>query len=95
MKEPYIWLKEEEVLGMANCGCELNRDYKSSDNPALFLCPLHENAEELLEAAEKQVALIESEEMKGVLLPIAAAISFKEALNKLRQAILKAERSPK
>lgn len=51
-------------------------------------CNAHD---ELLEAAKKQVALIESEEMKGVQLPIAKAISFQEALNKLRQAIAKAE----
>jgi len=53
MTKPCIWLNEAEGNGLADCGCSLNRDYKFSDNPAFFFCPLHKAAGELLEAAKQ------------------------------------------
>ena len=46
--EPAIWLNEDEGSGEMNCGCVLHREYGDSDNPALVLCPMHDNAEALM-----------------------------------------------
>ncbi len=48
MAEPWIWLNPGEPTGKADCGCELNREHETSDDPAVILCPLHSSAEELL-----------------------------------------------
>ena len=92
MKKPDIWLQWEGVETVSECGCKVYRFFDEIlGGVGFYFCPLHESAEALLEAAKRQVALIESEGMKGVEMPLAEAISFQEALNKLRQAIAKAE----
>jgi len=90
MKEPYIWLNEEEVDGLADCGCSLNRDYKSSDNPAVFLCPLHEAAGKLLEAAKEMISQFIGEG-ESIKMPVMSALAIQPSILKLKEAISKSE----
>lgn len=55
VEQPSIWLNADEVEGTADCGCRLVRDHGSANDPAIFLCPLHTHAAELLAAAERVV----------------------------------------
>jgi len=61
MTEPYIWLQDDEPEGQADCGCILQAEYDGADedlaagNPALFMCPLHTAAPELLAACEATI----------------------------------------
>lgn len=49
---PWFWLNDgENKAGADDCGCALVRNYKGG-GPAVFLCPLHEAAPELLAALE-------------------------------------------
>ena len=90
MKEPCIWLNEAEVDGLADCGCSLNRDYKSSDNPAFFFCPLHEAAEELMEAAKEAIADLEDLSESGMKSILGGFPSIR-IMEKLFNALAKAE----
>jgi len=65
MAEPYIWLRDDEPEGQADCGCILQAEYDGAEddghesqcgNPALFQCPLHAAAPELLAACEAAAA---------------------------------------
>lgn len=44
-QKPYIWLQEHEQSGKADCGCELKNQARG---PALWLCPVHSAAQDLL-----------------------------------------------
>ncbi len=46
----YIWLAKSEASTSAECGCELIRQHKTSNDPALVLCPMHEAAPTMLQA---------------------------------------------
>ena len=48
-RTPYIWLQENEERGRAVCGCELRN---LNRGPAVWLCPLHEAASNLLRASK-------------------------------------------
>ena len=48
-RTPYIWLQEDEEIGRAACGCELRN---LSEGPAVWFCPLHEAAPNLLRASK-------------------------------------------
>jgi|GEM_PF-4658648 len=48
-RTPYIRLQEDEERGRATCGCELRN---LNGGPALWLCPLHEAAEKLLQVCK-------------------------------------------
>ena len=37
-REPFIWLQENEAVGKADCGCQLEI---IDDNPAFFMCDKH------------------------------------------------------
>jgi len=60
-REPYIWLQDDETQGRADCGCTLNADGWKGDEAgaALFLCPLHEAAADLLGACKAQQKAID------------------------------------
>lgn len=49
-KMPFLWLEgsEHEQVAVADCGCRLARDHADSGDPAVWLCPMHEFAGEML-----------------------------------------------
>ncbi len=56
-----IWLEDDEPTGKADCGCALHRKYQPGDgsawnDPAVILCPMHDNAAGLLAAAKQVLA---------------------------------------
>lgn len=60
-RRPYIWLQENELSGRAVCGCELGN---SSGGSAVWLCPIHEAAPELLKALERLMPLWDRDDVK-------------------------------
>jgi len=50
--KPYIWLQEDESEGSAKCGCRLVNDLHGR-GAAVFLCPMHEAAPEMLKTVMK------------------------------------------
>lgn len=57
---PDIWLQEHENEGMAKCGCKLlSFAVDNGDGAALYYCPLHETAPDLLKACKAQQKAID------------------------------------
>ena len=59
LPEPYIWLQDDEQIGMALCGCMV--DYDAEQAARLWQCNLHENAHLLLGALKNLCLTIECE----------------------------------
>ncbi len=55
----YIYLQDNEQIGIAMCGCSL--DYGPDGNPRFWQCNLHENAGLLLSALKNLCLTIECE----------------------------------
>ncbi len=90
--EPYIQLQPAEDKGAAACGCELIRCYDVcgdySDDPAMFLCPLHAAAPDLLAALRD---LLQDVEEYGLRDHAGCAINDPPSEIAARAAIAKAE----
>ena len=56
---PYIWLQDDQQIGIAMCGCMI--DYDHDQSARFYQCNLHENAELLLHALQNLCLTIECE----------------------------------
>ncbi len=56
---PYIWLQDDQQIGIAMCGCMI--DYDHDQSARFYQCNLHENAEFLLHALQNLCLTIECE----------------------------------
>ena len=61
-QKPYIWLQEHEYAGKADCGCELRNQAKG---PALWLCPMHSAAQDLLRVVKRMNVWVKKTKMAG------------------------------
>jgi len=53
--KPYIHLQENEVEGVADCGCVLNAE----GNPKITFCPVHAAAPDLYSELKKLITAVE------------------------------------
>ena len=56
---PYIWLQDDQQIGIAMCGCMI--DYDHDQSARFHQCNLHENAGLLLSALKNLCLTIECE----------------------------------
>lgn len=56
---PYIWLQDDQQVGIAMCGCMV--DYDHDQSARFYQCHLHENAELLKHALKNLCLTIECE----------------------------------
>ena len=77
-RRPYIWLQEHELSGKADCGCVLRNE---SQGPALWLCPMHSAAQDLLRICKHIIRWFKKRNLK-----------FPNLYRKAEKIIAKAER---
>ncbi len=80
-RTPDIWLSPDEEQGTADCGCRLTADHRGG-GPALFYCPKHAAAPDLLDALDTARIALNSPEAdsyrKAALAEVLAAITKAE-----------------
>src|SRR5439155_20900173 len=58
-RESWIGMQPDEDEAVADCDCRLVRSGEGGDDPAVYFCPLHERASDLLDAMQALMELVE------------------------------------